>query len=251
MGVVGNGFTANETVTLYWEYGLPGQSELGTAAVDSTGYFSYVFTMPSEPDLNSLDIAAIGSFSGLTATSTVYPGPLFILQPSSGPTGTPVKVNGGGYGANETISMTMQGVKGAPVVTTTTDATGAFTLTYTIPLSLNAGGYMLFGKGSTSGISVGMSFVITPVLTITPTTGKSQTAITVTGQSFSPSRVLSIYWYDPTDNTNILLTTVTSSSIGAFTANIKAPTNLVSGVTYYIQVFGDYASTPQVAFIAQ
>jgi hypothetical protein len=245
--IYGGGFASNETVKLFWEYGQPGQVELATVTADSNGAFIYKMNLPGEPDLSSVNIAGKGTSSKLIAISTFYPGgPNIYLQPSSGPTGTTVNVNGGWFDSSETITLTFLG---NTVATATTDSTGTFNVTFVVPMSLSPASYEVTAKGSTSGLVGGAAFTVTPVLTINPSTGSSGTSITVKGKSFSPSKNLTVWWYNPVNGTSIQIGTVTTNLSGAFQTTVSAPTGLTSGNTYYIQVFGDYV-TPQIAFVA-
>lgn len=250
--IQGWGFRVNETVTLYWEYGLTGQSKLGIATVDDTGSFQFFYTIPSEPNLSSVPIAAIGQSSGLTATENINPLASISIQPGSGPTGTQVQVSGGGFAAGETVAISLQLVKGI-LATTTADSTGVISTTITIPMSLGVTTYNVIATGEASNLSVSGSssyFTITPILKLTPTTGPTGTQITVTGVSFDPSRQQTLEWYDPVHQTEPILTKVTTDSMGAFTVTVTAPKGLVKGNTYYILAYGDVFPTPQAAFVA-
>ncbi len=247
--VDGWGFRVNETVTLYWEYGLPGQSELGTTTVDGTGSFRFIYIQPSEPNLSSVPIAAIGLSSGLTATIDINTNPSITIQPASGPTGTQVQVKGGGFAAGETVAITLQLIHGT-LATTTADSTGAISTTFTIPISLGVTSYYVQATGEISNVSASSIFTITPILTITPATGPTGTQITVSGVSFDPVRQETIEWYDPVLQTEPILAKVITDSVGAFTVTITAPKGLVKGRTYYVLAYGDVFPTPQAAFVA-
>jgi len=249
--IIGGDFSASESVTLYWEYGLPGQVTLGTTTADSNGSIAFYFTTPSEPNLSSVPIEVTGNFSKFSATVTVYPNARISLQPASGPTGTQVTISGGGFGANETVSITFQTISGT-VASATTDSTGAFSINYTIPLSLPVKEYIIYAKGASSGVEGSEFFQITPILTMTPTTGPAGTSITVKGHSFSPSISIQIQWCDSSHNLITTLTTVKTSATGTFKVQVTAPQGLVSGTTYYVEAYGDFGySTPAIAFVAQ
>jgi hypothetical protein len=211
----------------------------------------FYFTTPNEPDLSSVPIEAIGNFSKFSASVTVYPYAKINLQPASGPTGTQVTISGGGFGANETVNIGFQTFNNT-VTSTTTDSTGAFSVNYTMPLSLAVKEYAFYALGATSGVEGSAFFQITPILTITPTTGSSGTNITVKGQSFSPSISIQIQWCNSGHNLLTTLATVTTSATGTFKVNVTAPQGLVSGTTYYVEAYGDFGySTPAIAFVAQ
>ena len=245
----GQGFAANEQVTLFWNYGQAGQVKVGTATAASDGTFSKSITVPSDPNLGSVAIAAIGVTSKLKATSSVYEYANIVLNPSSGSAGTKVHVSGGGFGSTETVAVYYQGTS---VATATTNTTGAFTATFVVPTTTSIGYTTVQATGSTSGLSEDATFIVTPTLVITPTTGPSGTTITVTGKHYSPSSTVYLYWYDPSTGSYSYFGSFITTSTGTFTTTITAPNGLTSGNTYYVQGYDGPTNTfAQAAFIAQ
>jgi hypothetical protein len=245
----GQGFAVNEKVNLYWNYLQAGQLKVGTATAGSDGTFSMTLTVPSDPNLGYVSIAAIGSTSKLKATGSVYEYPNIVLTPSSGPAGTKVKVSGGGYDSAEAVTVFYQG---ASVATATTSVSGAFAAAFVVPTTTSIGYTTVQATGGTSGVTVYATFTVTPTLVITPTTGPAGTTITVTGKHYSSSSSVYLYWYDPSTGNYSSLGSVTTTSTGTFKTTITAPANLTSGNTYYVQGYdGPTGFFAQAAFIAQ
>ncbi len=84
---------------------------------------------------------------------------------------------------------------------------------------------------------------------MTPKKGPSGTVITVSGYGFSYGDTVSIYWYDPSTNTQTLLTTIHLPAY-SFQTTVTAPANLTSGNTYDVIVQDIYGFKTQIAFLA-
>jgi hypothetical protein len=245
----GQGFASNETVNLYWDYQQPGETKIATATAGSDGTFTVTISVPSDPNLGYVTIAAIGATSKLKATSSVYVYAALTLTPSSGPAGSKVLVKGGGFDASETVTVTYQGTT---VGTATTNSDGAFALHFVVPTGTGIGYTTVSASGGTSGIYASATFTVTPALKISPTTGTSGTVITVTGNHFTASNVVYLYWFDPSTGYYTYFGTVNTSPNGSFTVAITAPAGLTSGNTYDVQGYDGYTGiVAEAAFVAQ
>ncbi len=245
----GYGLASNETVTLYWAYQQTSQVTLGTVTAASDGSFNDTITVPTEANLGTVTIAAIGSTSKLAVTNSVYEYAGIVLKPTSGGPGTKVKVSGGAFGGAETVTVYYQGTA---VTTVTTATNGSFTANIVIPTTQGIGDTTVSATGGTSGLSATATFTLSPKVSITPTTGTTGTTVTVSGRYFSLSNTVAVYWYDPTTSGYIYLGSFNTTATGTFTATITAPSGLTSGNTYYIQAYdGATDLMAQAAFIAQ
>ncbi|HYL44668.1 MAG TPA: hypothetical protein VEU97_14890 [Ktedonobacteraceae bacterium] len=258
--ITGQGFTAQETANIYWEFGQLNPLKLGIATAASDGSFTFTFTAPSSPHVvpyspypAGVDIVAIGNISKSKATDIEYEYPAIFTNTTYGSIGTKVKVTGGAFDSTETVTISLQGIQVAVI---TTLSNGKFTATFVIPSGVTLGGsvYSLAVVGSSSGLHLYAYFKVTLPLKITPTTGPSGTIITVAGNSYTPATQVLLYWCDPATcyGYGNYLTSVTTTSTGTFNTAITAPANLVSGHTYYI--FAEYIypnPVAQAAFIAQ
>jgi hypothetical protein len=247
--IYGQGFAANESVNLFWNYNQNGQTQVATVTAASDGTFSDTITVPSDPGLGGVNIAAQGVVSQLIATNSVYEYASITLTPSSGTPGIQVMVNGGGFGGTEPVTIYYQNTS---IGTATTDNTGAFSLTFTVPTNSGLGYNYMLAQGNNTGIQASAYFYVTPNVTISPTTGPSGTAITVNGTYFTPNSYGWLYWYDPSTGSQNYLNSFNTDNNGAFTANITAPSGLISGNTYYVQAYdGSTNVMAQAAFVAQ
>jgi hypothetical protein len=96
------------------------------------------------------------------------------LLPVAAPPTSNVKVNGTGFGANETVTFTFDGAPLSP--NATTDGTGAFSTKITIPKSALPGAHTIVATGQSSGDSAQATFT---ARTDWPGFGFSQTSVLV------------------------------------------------------------------------
>jgi hypothetical protein len=79
---------------------------------------------------------------------------------------------------------------GQTVATAITDQTGHYSTSFELPQATGPGLFSIDSLGATSQIQTSADFVVIPKITITPATGPSNTAITVTGNSFRPTETV-------------------------------------------------------------
>lgn len=238
--VAGAGFIANETVTLSAQntnQKVP--VKLGTATAASDGTFTFTSTMPGAPYPPSygqfrynMYIIARGATPLDKAVVGMDVQPAIFATPSSAQPGQKVKVNGGGFGAGETVKISEQSTQ---VGTATANNNGSFTITVVVPLSAYQGWSFscnLCATGSTTSAQADFFLKILPAVVISPVKGPSSTPITVNGYAVNFGDTISIYWFDPGTSTKTLLTSVTVNYCCTFQTIVTAPSNLTSGTTY-------------------
>lgn len=253
MTITGQGFLADEHVRLYWNYKQTSQLLLATVLVAPDGTFSLRTTVQSTPaTLSFAVIGAKGVTSKLAATYYFETNPGLVLTPAVGKLGKTVNLKGGSFGSNETVTITF--LSGNAVATPTTNVAGAFSVSFTIPPTLNVGGSIyIFAKGNTTHVEADTTYTVPSVLTISPTKGPEGTTITASGTYFTANNSVTLYWYDPVAGTLTVLGYVTASSAGAFTTTVPVPTNLISGRVYTVAAsYSSFLTTAALAkFTAQ
>jgi len=146
--VSGTGFAASKTVTV----------SLGTTVVASTtstatGTFSTSFVVPQIAG-GKLTLSATDGTTTGTKSFTVRA--LVTLKPIKGLPGITDVISGTGFAASSAIKVTFNGVQ---VMTGTSDSTGAFAISYTVP-SIAAGTYVVAATDASSG-TASHSFTVT------------------------------------------------------------------------------------------
>src|SRR2546428_119512 len=132
--------------------------------------------------VNATDAAAASS----TAQFTVTAGPYILLNPSSGPSGTVVKVTGNHFSPNSAITIKYDTslVSTTPAVITT-DSAGSFTGTFTVPSSTTGSHTVSAADASTKSAST--QFTVTTTSTLTVNT-QDRVGNVITGYFISASQ---------------------------------------------------------------
>lgn len=247
----GQYFTPGETVNIIWKYKQPGQRKIYSTTADSNGNISFTIMLPSlntGSGVYSIPVAALGLTSGLIGQTDAYQQPGFTLTPAQGPGGTKVHVSGGNFAASETVTISYNNIK---VATAKTALNGSFGANFIVPKGALLGRASVAVTGNYSE-NVGVTFLVTPKISISPDTGTSGTTVTVNGSQFTPSKTATIAWYDPSTGNTTYLGNPTPDATGAFTTTITVPNGLVSGNTYYVECFdGPTQVSTEVPFVAQ
>jgi len=129
VNVTGTKATENGTVAIYWD-----SIFMGNAIANTTGDFTYLLTVPLSATGGIHAIMAVDTVTGRRA-SAPFSVLLITLNPSEGPVGTKVTVNGAGFTPESQVTVTFNDM---PIGYAVVDGFGSFTFTFNIPLS-NAG----------------------------------------------------------------------------------------------------------------
>lgn len=182
--VSGGGYLPGESVTLAWNCptaGCPGGTTLSTVTASGFGSLDRVpITIPSQALPGSYAIAGQGS-SGTFSTLGFTVVPYLAATPNLAPAGGTTQLAGSGYAPNESIVIAGNCAapgcpNGVPVGKTTTDASGSFAFTLTIPSGTPARTYPVAALGATS-----KGFGVANLTVGTPPVGPPTTSVGVLG----------------------------------------------------------------------
>src|SRR2546428_3383106 len=193
------------------------------------GFGSYVFD--HWLDTGSAVNPRTVSISTNTQLTAVYRIVTISLNPTSGPTGTTVTVTGKNFAANSGITISYDGAGITTTPTTiTTDSTGSFTGSITVPTSSGAGTHTVKATDASNHPASAQFTVATiPVATISlnPSSGPTGTTVKISGSNFVANSGITISY----DNAGITTTptTITSTSTGSFTGSITIPSSSAAG----------------------
>lgn len=219
-------FALNETVHIIWNYQHAGQYTITSVPfVTNSGTVVAQVTIPSTPNQSSVTVAAVGSVSGLIATSTITNDIMLKSTPNTGTVGTKVSVTGGSFGASDTITLSLQG---KVVATTTSKADGSFSTTFKVPAITSAGNLTLIVSDATATITGTIPFQYSPVIAVNPTTVHNGDIIQVKGRHFTANANVNIQWYD---SGPYQPTTVKTDANGTFTTTMLVIAPAGSGAT--------------------
>lgn len=172
-------------------------------------------------------------------TLEVWPAAALSLSQTGGPPGTEVTTAGSGYAPGETVAIYANHIGGAPLITTTVDGSGAFTIRAREP-EVPYGPNDLYALGLTSGKLGAASLFVTAAVVITPRAGVPGDTATAQGIGFGGGETVDVYWGEPRQ----LLGTVTGDGNGAGALSITIPAdaprgpNAVIGIGQATQAMG-------------
>jgi hypothetical protein len=213
--VTGSGFGASETgITITYD----GTTVSSAISADYLGNWSSTFTIPASAT-GSHTIGASGPSSGSVSGLPFMVSPAVTISRPSGPPGTSVTVTGSGFGASESdISITYDGTPVTSAISAS--SSGSWSGTFTVPASAS-GSHTIKAFGSVtqaSGVG-GVSFKVTPTISISPASGYVGATAKITGFGFAANSSLT-FTYDDKD---IPAEGITTDATGSFVKSFTIP----------------------------
>ncbi|MCX8173543.1 MAG: Ig-like domain-containing protein [Thermoplasmata archaeon] len=209
--VNGTGFSANVSVSLFWDFGLPNQQGLGATVTNATGSFSHQVQIPS--DQNGVHTIMAKDTNWHIAITAFYLGPSLLIANSTGNVGSSNTISGYVFSpaANVTVYWDAE-----PIGTARTDSSGDFTFSFVIPPSC-------YGAHTVSavdeyGVHAETQFFVVPEISVVPASGTVGSTVAITGTGFSGNSIASIYW----DGTNTYRSERTAQN-GSFNLAFTVP----------------------------
>lgn len=121
----------------------------------------------------------------------------------------------------ERVRLYWDSTSGASITSFVTDTTGSGEATVKIP-NTPGGTHGLIAKGAQSGQVVTTPMVVKASLSLSPTSGKAGTRITVTFRGYKAGETIAIYWYIDANKTTAIVKNITASSTGTAKYTFKA-----------------------------
>jgi hypothetical protein len=247
--VSGSGFAAGASGIVWFDIDDDNVVDAGEPSVavtaSATGTFTATLTVPTVAAGTYNIKADVPSGGPVEASATfIVPTPSITISPTSGPPGTSITVTGSGFnvGASGFVWFDIDGDGvldlGEPSVSVTASATGTFTATLTVPtVPFQAAGYNIRADVPSGGpVEASATFLVTPAISLSPTSGPPGTTVTVSGSGFAAS-VSGVVWFDSNNNGALdsgePSASVTTGPLGTFTATLTVPT--VAAGTYNIR----------------
>jgi hypothetical protein len=245
--ISGTGFAASASGVVWFD--SDGDSVLdpgepnAPVTTDGSGDFSGVSLIVPDVTAGSYLILAdipLGPPAPEASASFTVPTPSISISPTSGPPGTSITVVGSNFKLSSTVTIFFdldsdgQVDPGETVGTATAGSSGAFSTIVSAP-TLPSGSYSV---RATDGVNtaLGVTFTITPAISLSPTSGSPGTTVTVSGSGFAAS-ASGVVWFDSNNNGALdsgePSASVTASATGTFTATLTVPT--VAAGTYNIR----------------
>lgn len=221
---IANHFALGETVNIIWNYQQPNQYVIASGQYTTSG-FNQSIKVPSTPGQSQVSIAAIGQTSHIVVTTVVQNDAAIYDTPTTGKAGTKVTINGGSFGSNDPLTLSLLGTN---VATTTSNADGTFSTSFQMPSITGAGNLTLIATDTTSSVSASVPFQFTPVLKVNPTIVHNGDTISISGKHFTANASIFISW----PNTPYNFNPPQANANGSFTITLSV-SGLASG-TYYV-----------------
>jgi len=219
--VTGTGFGASLAVSVV--FGSSGQ--VASATTNSLGSFSTSFSAPASLGTNT--VTATDSSSN-SASANFNENTQITLSPVKGATGKTVTVTGVGFLDTATVTIDYAG---SEITTATSNSTGGFSTTFTVPASVAGDNTVTASDGTNSATA---NYNVVSSITITPKTsaGKNSITVTVTGTGFAGDSPVTITFGGTTETTSPA--SIETSVTGGFTATFVVPSTTPSG-SYTVQ----------------
>jgi len=251
--VAGSGFSIGTAIgKVTFNGATPTPQTCTSQATSPTGSFTCSFKVPSIAAgtytvvLSGSDVGSVpadtasASFMVITASIT--------LSLAQGPIGTIVTVTGTGFSINTKIgliSIARGTITSQTCTSQTTDSTGAFTCTFTVPTE-TLGAHIVTVSGSDVGTmpsdAASATFTVTtPTITLSPMQSPVGTSVTATGSGFSVSTAINTMTFNGLTPSVQTCTSQTTSAAGAFTCTFTVPT--VTAGAYTVTVSGSDVGT--------
>ncbi len=207
--ITGSGFAGGSTVTVTWSGG-----SICATTTSLLGSFACSVVMPPATagahSFQARDPAGDSAEADFTVLTSASAG--LGVTPSGGPPGTRVTFTGNGFAPSANVSVLW--APGTFCYNTSSSA-GSFSCTGKIPAT-TAGGVYAFTASDGVGDSASVTFDVT-FLTVTPSSGPSNTTVTFFGGGFAANTTLKVNW------TGGLACSNTTSSSGTFSCTPKGP----------------------------
>ena len=226
--VTGTGFNGSKTISMEYWNGTAWLA-LTTAPIapqtSPLGTFTCTFTIPAtlanaDPNVRATDSTAN------TGSAELVVGPYIVVTPIKGLAASTLQVTGRGFTANMLVDL--RWLIGTTYVTVVNDspidATGSFTVTFSVPLLPDATApgtaYTIRAiDNAMSPIAADATFTLiqSAGITVTPGAGKVGSSVTVAGTWFTASKLLTVT-FDDTD-----VAAVITGTDGSFTTSFNVP----------------------------
>lgn len=225
--ITGTGFTGSDVVT--FTFGGAAISTIPSTVTEVSGAFSCTFVVPAGQTFSvegSHNVVATDTGSA-TATAAFIINPKVVLSATSGIVGYSDTITLSGFAATSAVTATF-GATSIVLASSTTDAHGALTTTYTVPAATAdsvEGNHTVTATDAATN-TANATFSITPAISVSPTYGdKDTTGITLTATGFAATSACTATF----EGLTITLSSSTTDAHGALSATFNVPSPVTDG----------------------
>lgn len=237
--VTGSGFAANEVVSVWFDSaaGTP----LATATANGAGNWAVTFAVPQLPG-GVHAIVARGPVTTSDVTTPFTIDPMLDRFPYSGTPGWPVTLSISGFGANETVRVTLDTSTGALLTTLSTDAKGMASGGFAMP-EASYGQHDYVVQGQNSGIRAFGAVSIERTFGVSPSGGAPGTALSVSAKGWPAGQTMTIAWNRSTGVSGTTVCTGRVPANGTYTCSFAIPSVVAGAYPLVAAASGGLTST--------
>ena len=193
--ITGRGFGAGERVNLtFISEGSAPDVSLGSFTVDARGTGTLSTRFPSGTS-GLHDYKGVGAATGLTAWGAMQIVRTVTAAPASGKPGASIAISASGFPGSAAVTARWTSFSGAVLCSGTTSAVGNFNCSVTIPSNALAGSYPVFvATGGGTGTSALVSVSGSPAVSVSTSSGRAGSKITIAGGGFKPGGSVTLTW---------------------------------------------------------
>jgi hypothetical protein len=214
--VSGTGYSASKTITIKYD-GYNQTTAPSLVTTTAYGTFSCTFTVPSSTTGSHTVLAIDSSTNNASTTFAVTPS--ITLNPSSITPGSTLTISGNGYAGSKATTATYDGATVTLGGSTTTNGTGSFSATFTIPSSAKGSHSLIITDSNANTASA--SLTVAQGISLTPSSGYVGSTAAIYGGGFPPSSTVLVSYNSVIQTTTPA--TITTNASGSFTATIVIP----------------------------
>jgi hypothetical protein len=158
--IKGSGYLSGSKVDISLTVTLAGggnKTLTATATANGSGQFTATIQIPADASGGTYTVAARSEASGRTPTAHLIVSklaPSVVASPTTAVPGTAVTVNGFGFAADQTVTISLNGQK---LATVTTSGAGKFTTKVTVPSGTASGSYTITASGGGLNAHIALS----------------------------------------------------------------------------------------------
>ena len=234
MSYQGSGFIPNEPVSFTFNSETEA-AKIGTLQTDNQGKFTLPLRRPNAPFRSLVKLTVTDHMHQQVSVAVLLNPQITLLQPTTGPVGTPVHITGAGFGQTEIVTLSLQGKAVRRIRT----KNGAFDTTFSVPSSATISPSLnnVTAVGQKSGASASASFQVLPFLHILDRFVLLNKVVRAMGSQFTPNGPVQIILFNPSTSTSSMgtpLANINASPTGTISTRLMLPSNLPRGRLYII-----------------
>ncbi|AJT41231.1 choice-of-anchor G family protein [Psychromicrobium lacuslunae] len=248
--IAGANFKAGEVVTLTFPAAAPAAAVTVTATANSAGQFTAVLNVPqNHPVGPTFPVTAVGDQASTAASSIAVTqgswNTALAATPSNVPQGIPTTIDGTGFAAGESVTVTLPAAGGVgPVVVPNVLVApdGSFSTPLTIPANYPLGAVTVSAVGPISNTPATVQLTVLPAgspsISAAPPSVPQGGTTQISGTNFAAGENVTLT-LPAADPASAVTVTATADSAGNFTVPLTVPMNHPVGASFPVNAVGD------------